>query len=87
MPHYPVIVDREKDEWLVWSTIVDAPITDICSEQKVKEYFKRSDWLDNDENWAGEPFRLDQCIANNRAGPMEEELSIEEIRKVFACPS
>ena len=84
------------DMYLMWSTIVDAPITyGMTFEQLVKYYAKKYEHSDEDSfrekmmkiDEDGTGFQIgtntNQIGEYNRAGPNESLLSIDEIYKSY----
>jgi len=82
-----------EDEYVEWSTVVDAPVTYICDraeavqewgEQRVTraDFHVSSAWPA--EFQAATP---GDFIAGNRAGPDETELSLAELRDQYREPS
>jgi len=76
MPHYPIIVDADNDEYLVWSTIVDAPVSWIINEAQLKAHFHIRPEDDWPEDFYPQPFGNERY---NRAGPNEAQLTPEQI--------
>lgn len=94
MPRYIVkFQDKQnnKDYYLEWSTIVDAPVTYGMSLTEFKEYYKIKYGLEGlkdlperlqrveTNGTSAHNYDLDELIADNRAGKDETELSMEEI--------
>ena len=86
-----ILYFEEKDKFLTWSTIVDAPITDLMSEEEYRQWYQieygRTGMTGLDEkikeaketgcNWRG--YTLDDAISGNRAGEDETHATREEI--------
>lgn len=99
MPRYIVkLVDKKenKDYYMEWSTVVDAPVTYGMSLEEFKTYYKDEygkqgmDGLDerlNRVNEKGTSCMLDksaeETISFNRAGKNGECISVEEIFRIF----
>lgn len=98
MPHY--LVKLADDEYVEWSTIVDAPITYIMnreeaiayteneseSTEKGKDRVARVDEKGHSAHYFG-PETPEQLVAGNRAGDKEKPLSLAEIRERYRIKS
>jgi len=80
------IVKLAENEYVEWSTVVDAPVTYIVDrEEAVKE------WGDERVSRAdkeGHSFvdRYPFSFGGNHAGPNGTEITVDEIRKQYANP-
>lgn len=85
MPRYTVKLTDGKDNkeyYLVWSTIVDAPVTYGMSKENYMEWYKEEygrialeEWLQGKRNMAD----IEEFLNYNRAGENEEQLDKEGI--------
>lgn len=82
-----------------WSTVVDAPVTQAMTEAEFRSYFLRlhGDHLESDLEErlarakatgcsAAEGFSLADIVSQNRAGPNEACLSVEEVLALVMTP-
>jgi hypothetical protein len=91
-----VILKLAEDEYVEWSSIVDAPVTYILSREKMLDHLRdeygRHGWRENVERmkradekgssaWGSET--VAELIEFNRAGINETCLSLEQIRRRF----
>lgn len=93
MPRF--LIKLAEDEYVVWSTVVDAPITWVGTMDDMRSFYKEeygNSGLRNleadlelikEEDWLR---RLERVSNYNRAGPNETQISTDEIRKRFASP-
>lgn len=89
----PTYIIKLADKYLLYSTIVDAPITYGMSKEELIEYLKEegTDRLIEDRlarvDKIGTSSRLDssaeETIEFNKAGPGESNLSVEEFIKTY----
>jgi hypothetical protein len=85
-----ILYFKEVDKFLTWSTIVDAPVTCLLTEEEYRKYYiceyGRAGMEGLDEkieqakktgcNWGDD---IDDVISGNRAGDNESDISKEEI--------
>lgn len=77
--------------YLVWSTVVDSPVSDGMPLEQFREYFLKSRGQDYTEYFEENIIRadknyeenLERIDAFNRAGGDEEQLTIEEIIEFY----
>lgn len=86
------IVKLAADEFVEWSTIVDAPVTEILSKSEMQQYlysaYGSSSTEDSDRRLAladanGTSFRdstVLELLSYNRAGDREETITLDQIR-------
>ena len=79
------------DYYLIWSSVVDAPITLGMSQDQLIDWLETEYghdgllWWDRAKPWiekhgTSEPlYPIETILSNNRAGPNETELSKDEI--------
>lgn len=86
------------DEYVEWSTVVDAPITYICNREEMKahllerygtagrpdERIARAD--KRGTSWIDREETMEDLVALNRAGDDETELTLGEIREQYRAP-
>lgn len=84
------IVKLADNEYVEWSTIVDAPVTYIMSRDKIRAELGGDDIEDRlsraDERGSSmlaPTMSLEQALGNNRAGPGESRASLTEIRQKY----
>ena len=88
--------DHGKSYYLEWSTIVDAPVTNGMSLDEFKAYYagrydtvgtrgldERLERVEAKGTSSQIHDSLDQLIAHNRAGPKEENISKQQIIKLY----
>ncbi len=92
MPHYTLKLGE--DQYLEWSTIVDAPITNILSRKEIISFLKtrypdkevlinkRLNLVD-EVGTSIENYSVEQIIKYNRAGEDEKSISLEEIKQRY----
>lgn len=97
MPQYVIkLSDRGKDYYLMWSTIVDAPITPGMSLDEFKAWYRDEYGRLSFEYELPERLKrveergtscrdqtLDEVISCNRAGDNESELTKEQIIEAY----
>jgi hypothetical protein len=87
------------EHYLVWSSIVDAPVTFGLTLEELRDYIEREDGRSGLENLARrlgglnrygishpgyqDDSGLDDYIDGNRAGPDEDELTRDEIYRAY----
>lgn len=84
------ILKLANNEYVEWSTVVDAPVTYIMSRDKIKAELGGDDIEDRlsraDERGSSmlaPTMSLEQALGTNRAGPHESHASLAEIRARF----
>lgn len=97
MPRYIVRLDGEQGpRYLEWSTIVDAPVTFGMSADEFAEHYRSEYGSDGMRRFperiqrvietgisARDGTTVEDLIADNRAGPEEAELSVEELYRAY----
>lgn len=83
-----LILRLAADEYVEWSTVVDAPVSAVLSRKDAIGEFGADKVAIADEHvvslWPHfQPADAEAFIAANRAGPNEERLSLEEIRQAY----
>ena len=102
MPKYIINLrdeKQDKDNFMEWSTIVDAPTTYGCDLDSFKEYYKKEygnkgmEELDSRlarVSETGTSSRVDKSLDNlisyNRAGEKENHLNKEELLEEYCRP-
>lgn len=92
------IVKLAEDEYVEWSTVVDAPVTVIHTREEIAEYLleehgriyaeKIPGWLAraDEKGYSARGYggaSLSDVLADNRAGNDGSELALEEIREQY----
>ena len=89
------VVKLKEDKYVIWSTIVDAPITFILNKEEIIKYLEamypnpkenhqeRVDRADQYGTSAQLKMSTEELLQGNRAGPKETELSLEEILEQY----
>jgi hypothetical protein len=78
-----------EDEYVEWSTVVDAPVTYIIDRAEAvaewgEERVARADAKGT--SFIEGPYTLASLLVANRAGPRENQASLEAIRKQYRQP-
>lgn len=94
MPRY--IVKLAEDEYMEWSTVVDAPVTYICTRKEFEDFYRKEYGEDGMRTLPERMERVEQkgtsCLLDdsaeqtvkfNRAGPNESTLTFDEIRQRY----
>lgn len=98
MPHYILKIATPRGPgYLDWSTIVDAPASEILSRAAIKRHWIQTYGTnasrdieqrlkDADQHGTDHPDRLSvrSVIEGNRAGPHESELSLAQIVRAYS---
>lgn len=84
------IVKLAEDEFVEWSTIVDAPVSWVMDRAEALELagdparIERADHLGT--SYLSPPYTLDDLLSGNRAGPDESSIPLDEIRRQYQPP-
>lgn len=94
MPKYATRL--AEDKYVIWSTIVDAPITYAQRREDMIALLSArndNDWdwavqavAEADRNGANHGETLKSVLAGNRAGPNEERLTLAQILEMYESP-
>lgn len=78
-----------EDEYVEWSTVVDAPTTYIMSRSEAVAEYGEDRVARADRQWTSfiaPRYTLADLLEGNRAGPGERLASLDEIRRLFRLP-
>ncbi len=86
LPH--IVCKFGEDQYLMWSTVVDAPITYMVNEETARDQFgsERVERANSRNGVSHLDYEsLDELIAGNRAGNDETPLTKEQIIEKYTC--
>jgi hypothetical protein len=91
------IVRLADDEYVVWSTVVDAPVSFVLSAEEARlelaemGYHYPEDVIERADrrmtSFVAPPYTLDDLIGSNRAGPGETRITLHDIRRLYQRPN
>lgn len=90
------IVKLADDEYVVWSTVVDAPVSFVLSSEEARlelaaaGYHYPEDIIERADrtttSFIAPPYTLDDLLGFNRAGPNETRATLDGIRRLYQRP-
>lgn len=85
------LVKLAPDEYVEWSSVVDAPVSYVQTRQELLDAGEDSERLDRTDR-QGHSYHYnyykstEDFVAFNRAGPKESSLTLDAIRRMYANP-